>query len=65
MLQDAATTLRKSIELRKEEALRLGENTDKGPRRRHRIGEEERLLRQIEKVLQDRKNDQTTWRCTD
>lgn len=53
MLEDAATTLRRSIRARNDEARRLGED----PGHRRRINEEERLLRQIEKALKDRKKD--------
>jgi RHS repeat-associated protein len=49
MLEDAATTLRRSIRARNDEAQRLGED----PGHRTRINDEERLLRQIEKALEE------------
>jgi len=49
MLEDAASTLRKSILERQDEARRLGET----PGHRKRINEEEKLLRQIEKALKE------------
>jgi len=49
MVEDAASTLRKSIRARKDEARRLGEDAG----HRTRINDEERLLRQIEKALNE------------
>jgi RHS repeat-associated protein len=49
MLEDAASTLRKSIKARQDEARRLGED----PGHRTRIKDEERLLRQVEEALKE------------